>query len=112
MDLARLATVAMMTTTATAAACRVYLSLTHTVSFRNALCLCCLFLWSTLFFLGRQEEKKQKMMMKSTMMKPWWMLVAAAALLAPGWTAQFLGTTTLFVAAQRASVRFCRVVVE
>jgi hypothetical protein len=40
----------------------------------------------------------------------WWMIVAAVALAAPGWTAQFFGTTMHFVAAQ-GTVRLCRVVV-
>jgi hypothetical protein len=53
----------------------------------------------------RAEGKKQKLIMTTMTTKQWWMIVAAAAL-APGWTAQFFGTTmTLFVAAQ-PSVRF------
>jgi drug/metabolite transporter (DMT)-like permease len=110
MDLVRLATVVMMMTTS-AAADWVSIFLSHNVSFRNALCLMLVSMvhpvlsWAA----GRRERNKQKMIMTTTM-KPWWMIVTAAALLAPGWTNQFLGTTTLFVAAQEA-VRFCYVVV-
>jgi hypothetical protein len=75
----------MVMTTPTMAAIEACLSFSHTAS--------------RFEILSSGRKKKQKMIMTTTTMKPWWMLVVAAALLAPDWTAQFFGTTTLFVAA-------------